>query len=111
MSLPTRKLMIAVALLLAVAVPASAAPAYSTWKLGCDQARAIVARSGAVVMYTAPASSLGPATYERFVANSGFCDPHETTEPGWARTSDAAQCPILYRCVTRFDDFPRFRGR
>ena len=82
-----------VSVLAATLTAAEAQPRISAQSLTCGQARALVRAHGAVVLNT------GPVTYERFVASSAFCERGEMTEPAWARTADATQCFIAYRCV------------
>lgn len=67
----------------------------STLGMSCGQAQAFVRSRGAVVMTT------GPHTFDRFVATRQFCTPDEELEPTWARTRDAAQCMVGYRCEPR----------
>jgi hypothetical protein len=85
---------------LAMASAALAAPQYSIWQMSCAQATSLINRQGAVVMYTAPTSYLGPATYERLVSGSNYCDPHETTTTIFAKSGDGQQC-AFQRCIAR----------
>jgi hypothetical protein len=66
----------------------------------CDQARALVKSSGAVVLST------GQYTYDRFVATPGYCLPGEIADRTWIQTGDTDQCPIGFVCKIRP---PRFR--
>lgn len=107
-----RRPALAAAMVGALGGAALAAPAYSVFRMSCAQAQAVVAARGAAVMYTAPASARGPETYERFVRHSGFCDPHETTEPAWAPARDNPQCLVGNRCVRlELPDVPDIRIR
>lgn len=60
--------------------------------LTCAQARDLVQRAGAVTIST------GRHTYERFVADQGFCARMEVTRPGYAPTRDTGNCFVGYRC-------------
>jgi hypothetical protein len=74
----------------------------STLDMTCDQARATVASEGAVVMST------GQHTYERFVANWGFCNFDEWADWTSAPTRDVRRCPVGYVCKYRpapWEDF------
>ena len=73
---------------------AVAQPRASTLNMTCAQARAEVARRGAVVLGT------GRDTYDRFVSNRNYCEINEQLEPVWVPTRDVPQCPIGYRCTT-----------
>jgi hypothetical protein len=109
MERPMRKLLVsAVVSLMALSSLAHARP--STMAMSCDQAGALVASHGAVVLTT------GRHTFERFVRSPGYCALGEYAETGWAPTRDASQCVLGYVCRTRphfredgwgiFDDFP-----
>lgn len=65
----------------------------STVQMTCAQARALVARHGAIVLGT------GGQTFDRFVAHRGFCPVTDVTQPAWVRSRDARQCFVGYRCV------------
>ncbi len=80
----------ALLLLAAATLPATARPA--TYAMSCDQARAVVARAGGIVLSTSP------TTYDRFVRDRRFCLGGQAVEPAWERTLDTPQCPIGYRC-------------
>jgi hypothetical protein len=84
------------ALVSALAAPVIAAARPNTANMSCDEAAAIVARSGAIVLST------GVQTYDRFVATNLFCMSGETTEPGLAPTLDARLCKIGYVCRERY---------
>ena len=60
--------------------------------MSCQNARAIVASRGAVILST------GPYAYDRYVSGSQFCVRGETTEPAWVPTADTPQCFVGYRC-------------
>jgi hypothetical protein len=64
----------------------------STEAMSCGEARALVASRGAVVLST------GRNTYDRFVADAGFCSLGEYAYDGWAPTADARRCPIGLVC-------------
>jgi hypothetical protein len=66
---------------LAVTSIAGARP--NTANMSCEEAAAMVTRSGSIVLST------GVNTYDRFVATNLFCMSGETTEPGLAPTIDS----------------------
>ena len=75
----------------------------STLAMTCNQAIALVASRGAVVLST------GRHTYDRFVAGDGFCLPGEYAYRAWAPTRDG-NCPIGYTCRTPWaDEYPFHR--
>ena len=69
-----------------------------TRAMTCAEAAALVARAGAVVMTT------GPATYARFVRDGGFCPLPETTQPSWETTRDDPKCFVGYTCRDKFNE-------
>lgn len=81
---------------LAILVTASAAQAQrlDTMRMSCDQARAVVARNGAVVLGS------GPHIYDRYVSSARFCSYGELTQQGFAPTRDAQACPVGGLCMT-----------
>ncbi len=85
-----RPIITAAAVLLASAPVAEARP--STLTMTCAIAAATVARAGAIVLTT------GELTYDRFVAQSGFCQRGQTTKQAYAPTSDDPNCAIGYVC-------------
>ena len=80
----------------ALAMIVSAAHAQSrpqTMTMSCATAKALVARRGAVVLYT------GEDLYDRYVRDQGFCEREQTIQPARVPTRDWAQCFVGYRCV------------
>lgn len=69
-----------------------------TTTLTCSEASELVARAGAIVMTT------GPATYARFVRDGGFCPLPETTQPSWELTRDNPKCFVGYTCRDKFNE-------
>ncbi len=67
-------------------------PGPTTLTMSCAVAAATVARAGAIVLTT------GADTYDRFVAQIGFCQRGQITKPAYAPTSDDPNCAIGYVC-------------
>lgn len=88
------------AMALSVLLPALAEARPDLRNLSCAKAQQMVARSGSVVFTT------GRHTYSRFVAGPQYCDPWEAAFVQYARTRDAARCPVAYECKE-----PLFRRR
>ena len=61
--------------------------------MSCGQARALIAKQGAVVMTT------GPSLYDRFVREQGLCTPTEVIQPAFVPTKDNPACMIGYTCI------------
>lgn len=79
-------------LALTCASPAFAQSRPDSLGMTCAQARALVARHGAVVLGT------GPMVYDRFVADRRFCPPGDATRPATVQTRDTPYCPVGGTC-------------
>lgn len=86
--------MIRLTLVAAMLIAAGSAQAQraSTTAMSCPQARALVSRSGGIVLGT------GGATYDRFVANRSFCEPTEYAKAAFAPTRNDPRCFVGYTC-------------
>jgi hypothetical protein len=87
--------MLKVAIVLALSLAATAAPAQraSTTAMSCGQARSFLAARGAAVIGT------GGQTYDRFVRDRSYCSPTEVTRAAFVPTRDNPGCFIGYRCI------------
>jgi len=74
-----------------LATPAAAGPL--TTEMSCAQARALVAREKAVVLYSTP------TVFDRYVATAASCQVKEATLPAFVPTKDDKACPIGNRCI------------
>ena len=84
--------LVLVAMLVSTSTAAFARP--STLAMTCSQAQSMVASQGAVVMST------GAHTYNRFVANPGFCEFNEWANWTTAPTKDQRACGVGYTCTS-----------
>jgi hypothetical protein len=94
------KLVLAFAFSLLACTAMAARP--STLNMTCGQARGLVATQGAIVLTT------GRHTFDRFVADAGFCEWDEYADWAYAPTRDTPQCPVGYTCRYRpapWEDF------
>ena len=64
--------------------------------MSCEQARALLRQSGAVVLTT------GQHTYDRYVSGYNYCSWPMAPTQTWISTADTNQCPV-YNCQ-RVDD-------
>jgi len=85
-----RKLLVAILILSSTAAAFAQRP--STLSMSCQQAQAVVARAGGIVLTT------GVHTYDRFVVSGRFCQPGEYTYPATAPTKDRRACQVGYTC-------------
>ncbi len=83
------------ALFAIASAPAQARPLTRT--MTCEQAQALLARQGAIVLDT------DKYIYDRYVANRSFCPITQATEPAWVPTKNNPQCFIGYTCTEDLD--------
>ena len=81
------------AMLAAMAEPASARTRPDSLRMTCAQTAFMVQRAGASV------SGTGPNIYDRFVVNGNFCFREQYILPAWIRVADTPRCFVGYRCV------------
>lgn len=100
-----RTVTIGLAVLAAAALAdAAAAQRPDTRRMTCAQVNRLVQQYGAVVMTT------GPHTFQRFVANWGYCDRWQEIWPEYAPTLDTPQCVVHWICREPFfEDTHPFR--
>ena len=68
----------------------------------CGQAQAQVAAQGVAIVRSSP------NVYDRYVTDRRFCAPTQNLRLGLIATSDAAFCPVGFRCEESFNSrFPR----
>jgi hypothetical protein len=79
-------------LVVALVTASTAVARENTANMSCDEAAALVAKSGEIVLST------GVNTYDRFVADVSHCMPLQTTEPALAPTIDSRFCKVGYVC-------------
>lgn len=84
----------AIAAALLLPLPASAQAMPNSLTMSCAQARALVARQGAVVIGT------GPDLFDRYVSNPGYCQS-QRSKPAWIPTRDNPQCLVGQECRER----------
>jgi len=58
----------------------------------CSQASGLVRTRGALVLGT------GGQTYDRFVSDTGHCEPGQAARPAFVPTRDKSSCFIGYTC-------------
>lgn len=85
---------LAIAFVALLAAGAAQAQRLDTTQMSCAQARATVARAGAIVLNS------GPHIYDRYVSDRRFCSFGEVTELAFAPTRDTAMCPVGDLCKT-----------
>ncbi|MEP9350539.1 hypothetical protein [Xanthobacter sp. KR7-225] len=83
-------------ILVALAAPISAAAARAPADLdACAHLENEVSVAGAALIATSP------STFDRFVADSRYCDMRSGLTPAWVRARDNPQCFVGYTCRTQ----------
>ena len=87
-------ILLAACLTLTGVLPASAQSGRpDTRQMTCAAAQAFVQERGSVVMTT------GPTTFDKFVANARYCDPHANAlRAKYAPTKDNPKCAVGNQC-------------
>jgi len=91
---PNRVPQLAATLLIATLAtgPVEAQARPDTLALSCQEAAALVTRSGAIVLGT------GPNIYDRYVSQIRYCSGAEQLKAEWVKTRDNPQCFVGYTC-------------
>ncbi len=84
--------------LVSVASVAQAMNLTSTTDLTGSQVKSLVQDKGAIVLST------GSDLYDRYVANSSYCNPSEDTQRAYVVTKDSNSSLIGYTCVAGNDE-------
>ena len=72
----------------------------STRNMSCEETKALITRSGAIILNT------GEHSFDRLVHHRGFCAPDEISVPTWAPTRDNPACMVGYRCESEMGRAP-----
>lgn len=84
-----------------VSLDALAISRYNSQTMTCERAQATVLREGAVIF--AYRGRNNAPLYDRYVANSAYCDGTEITRVTSVPTSDNGRC-VVYRCFDKSYD-------
>jgi hypothetical protein len=89
---------------LAIAVsPALAISRYNSKSMSCHAAQAAVQREGAVILRYPSDQVPGLELFDRYVANTAYCDADRYAKQEYIPTSDTKHCIVLV-CAQRSDD-------
>ena len=92
-----------------VVLPAQAINRYNVNTMQCRDVQTIVQQQGAAILRYPSKRVQGMTLYDRYVANSGWCEPGEWAKPGWVPTADRAKCPVRHCEDIDYWDDGRFR--
>ncbi|MGV3552496.1 hypothetical protein [Rhizobium sp.] len=91
--------LLAIAMLLATALPAQAISRYSAQQLSCDEIASIIRGEGAAIFRYPSPRRAGFTLYDRYVRNSTYCANHQMLEKVYIPSSDGEQC-LVQRCTS-----------
>ena len=91
-----------VALVIAVS-PALAISRYNSESMSCQAAQDVVQREGAVILRYPSKQVPGLELYDRYVANTAYCDPDRYAKQEYVPTADTRHCVVL-ACAQRSDE-------
>jgi hypothetical protein len=91
-----------VALVVAVS-PALAISRYNSESMSCQAAQDIVQREGAVILRYPSRQVPGLELFDRYVANTAYCDADRYAKQEYIPTSDTRHCIVL-ACAQRSDE-------
>lgn len=83
-------------IMLSLVLSSTAFARQNTADMTCDEARALVKKSGAIVL-----SHGDQSLYSRFVNSARYCNSGETTQAAYAISADEDKCFVGYVCADR----------
>lgn len=83
--------------------PAFAISRYNSESMSCQAAQNIVQREGAVILRYPSRQVPGLELFDRYVANTAYCDPDRYAKQEYIPTSDTRHCIVL-ACAQRSDE-------
>ncbi len=84
-------------------IPSHAISRYDIVSMRCSEVQSVVARDGAAILRYPSAKGSGMTLYDRFVADSNYCDPGDYAKPAFVPTRDNASC-VVHNCQPVGDD-------
>lgn len=87
-----RKILLTLPFILLASSPAWSQAMPNSLNMTCAQTKALVDRSGGVVIGT------GPNIFDRYVSGQRYCGLDEIATAAWLQTKDQPQCFIGYHC-------------
>jgi hypothetical protein len=85
------------------ASPALAIARYNSESMSCQAAQNLVQREGAVILRYPSDQVRGLELFDRYVADTAYCDPDRYAKQEYIPTSDTKHCIVL-ACAQRSDD-------
>lgn len=79
---------------LLAAEPALAISRYNSTGMSCAAVQRTIAREGAVILRYPSRNRARLTLYDRYVADSRFCDGHEFADRATVPTADTPSCPV-----------------
>ncbi|MDW6025433.1 hypothetical protein SAZ10_27090 [Mesorhizobium sp. BAC0120] len=94
--------------LLFAAADASAISRYEITNMSCAKVQGLIQSQGAAILRYKSARVPGLPLYDRYVRDSGYCDPSQFATWATVPTADTNSCPVA-KCIER--DFLEFDRR
>ena len=88
-----------------VAFPALAINRYNVMTMTCAAIQQAVQREGAAILRWESTRTPGLPIYDRYVRNSGFCEPSEYAKNAYVPSKDRRSCRVKECADASFDDF------
>ena len=98
-----KKILLASLALTLAASPALAISRYNSESMSCQAAKNVIQREGAVILRYPSAQVPGLELFDRYVAQTAYCDPDRYAKQEYIPTSDTKHCVVL-ACAQRSDD-------
>ena len=98
-----RKILIALCLAASV-LPAQAISRYTSTSMSCNEAQAVVAQQGAVILRYHSTRNPNLPLYNRYVASGGYCGLNEYAKWDYVPTADTASCPVRRCAPLEYDE-------
>lgn len=98
-----KRFLLATVALVVAASPALAIGRYNSESMSCQAAQNLVQREGAVILRYPSDQVSGLELFDRYVANTAYCDPDRYAKQEYIPTSDTKHCIVL-ACEQRSDD-------
>ena len=96
---------LATVILSVMCFPAQAINRYNISTMSCAKVQSIVASQGAAILRYPSKRNPGLILYDRYVRNSGFCEPGDYAKPASVPTADNPRCRVRHCKSIDYDDW------
>ena len=85
-------------------IEAMAISRYTSTSMSCNEAQAVVAQQGAVILRYHSTRNPNLPLYNRYVASGGYCGLNEYAKWDYVPTADTASCPVRRCAPLEYDE-------